>query len=239
MADQICRDFQGTQKFGLKLLLVKEFWSLPVEHSVDPTTLRASTQLWMHFHAENPFVKHILPALPEINTKLRQTKAFLISPGLKCCKKLSTTDCSSRRSAKNEAAMNFSLRVFTLILGFMTPTYYRWAVSFTDKQIVTLSPVYNNGSTEPLESWEGNTLSVWTICLSSFHCSTKKFSVKYGPEWTWVCSHMKCDLFLWVEKPIKFLQQISSSNLFLILKKPSNQRFFSLCFVSSVWCSSC
>ena len=73
---------QSTQKFGLKLLLVKEFWSLPVEHSVDPTTLQASTQLWMHFHAENPFVKHILPALPEINTKLRQTKAFLISPGL-------------------------------------------------------------------------------------------------------------------------------------------------------------
>ena len=54
----------------------------PVEHSVDPTTLQASTKLWMHFHAENPFVKHILPALPEINTKLRQTKAFLISPGL-------------------------------------------------------------------------------------------------------------------------------------------------------------
>ena len=63
------------------------------------------------------------------------------------------------------------------------------------------------------------------------HTTKKNKPVKCGP--TWVCSPLKCDPFLWVETPIKFLHQISSL-LSIYFCSSTNLSFLILVFLCDV-----
>ena len=271
-SDQICRDFQSGQKFGLELLFGSE--GCPVERSVDPP--RPCSKL-PNFGCIWTRVKHILPGSEQSVANfitLRHSSFHLDRFVAQMLQEIvgTTTDCGRNRRKWN--FRQYFTSGFRLISIYASlDTNNRWAVSFREtnklfrchrlhsvqqgpRELCTLVyihvwAVYTPHTPLlmiPVKSFQYTLyIHVWAVytpllivpvksvfsyemciytCLSSLY-STSLLIVPVKSEhecvliWNviyffeWKCRSGSYNRDLW---PIK--QQRSSSNLFLILKKP-------------------